>query len=126
METVVEVKETAMAGPKHFGMIYENRTLALSGLTPEAADVVAKIFTNTFCRILPRGKGEYGRWIVAFPIDRIGFAAFVPEREEFGQGTVYRGPAMILKTADLSKGVIIIGVRTPVKWLPASAPYGKP
>lgn len=116
METVVEVKETAMAGPKFFGMSYENRTLNLFGLTPEAANTIVRALG---VGTITGGTGEYARNTVAFPIDRIGVAAYTPERHEFGRGTGYMGPAMIVKTADRTKEVIIIGVRTPVTWLPA-------
>lgn len=122
MESVIEVKETPMTGPKQFVMQYENRTIALAGLTSEAANaIVRSLGVGT---VTPAGgAGEYARHRVTFPIDRIGVAAFTSERKEFGTGTGYEGPAMIVQTADKTKGVIIIGVRTPVKWVPASSPY---
>lgn len=120
IETVVEVKETAMAGPKQYGMNYENRTLTLFGLTPEAANAIVRALgVGT---VTPAGgTGDYARHRVAFPIDKIGVAAYTPERETFGRDTLYKGPAMIVQTADRTKEVIITGVRTPVKWLPSSS-----
>ncbi len=120
METVIELKETAQAGPKIFGMSYENRAFTLFGLTHEAADAIVKALGAG--QVSGAGTGEYARYNVTIPIDRIGVAAYTPERHEYGPGTGYRGPAMIVKTADLTKGVVIIGVRTPVTWMPAGAP----
>lgn len=127
METIVEVKETRMAGPKYFGMMYDNRTLTLFGLTPEAADAIQNALSpSVLALVTPAGIGEYARYKVAFPIDRIGVAAYTPERKEFAPGTVYRGPAIIVETADRTKKVIIIGVRRMlIKWQPASTPLGR-